>query len=160
MTVRRHQIKAIGASIEKLTRPIFAKRGFGAGGIVEHWADIMGSVLANASFPERITYPMGKRVNGTLQLRIASSGLALEIQHLEPQIIERINSHFGYAAVAKLRIIHGPIPKPKETKAAPRAELGAEKRADLNRQLDGISDPELKAALKALGEGILTRSEN
>ena len=107
MTVRRHQIRAISTSIERLTRPIFQRRGFGGAGIVEHWEDIVGSHLASACTPERISYPGQSRRGGTLHLRIGSSSLALEIQHLEPQIIERINSHFGYGAIARLRIQHG-----------------------------------------------------
>ena len=57
MTVRRHQIRAISTSIERLTRPIFQRRGFGGAGIVEHWEDIVGSQLAGACLPERISYP-------------------------------------------------------------------------------------------------------
>jgi hypothetical protein len=112
MTVRRHQIRAISTSIERLTRPIFQRRGFGGAGIVEHWEDIVGSHLASACTPERISYPGQSRRGGTLHLRIGSSSLALEIQHLEPQIIERINSHFGYGAIARLRIQHGPVTRP------------------------------------------------
>jgi hypothetical protein len=34
----------------------------------------------------------------------------LELQHLKPQILDRINSHFGYAAVADLRFRQGSAP--------------------------------------------------
>ena len=158
MTVRRHQIRAISTSIERLTRPIFQRRGFGGAGIVEHWEDIVGSHLASACTPERISYPGQSRRGGTLHLRIGSSSLALEIQHLEPQIIERINSHFGYGAIARLRIQHGPVtqarPAPAQTGPGPDAPA----QAALDARLAGIEAGELKDALRALGQGVMARN--
>ncbi|MAF48202.1 MAG: hypothetical protein CMM10_08060 [Rhodospirillaceae bacterium] len=158
MTVKRHQVRAISTSIDRLTRPIFARRGFAAAGIVDHWAEIMGSALASASFPERISYPGQSRRGGTLHLRVESSALALEIQHLEPQIIERINSHFGYGAVGRVRILHGPIPRLKKSRNKPEPVIDSAGRAALAARLSGITDPELRDALQALGEGVQARN--
>ncbi|MBT5837881.1 MAG: DUF721 domain-containing protein [Rhodospirillaceae bacterium] len=159
MTVRRHQIRSISASVERLTRPIFQRRGFGGAGIIEHWPDIVGSHLAGACLPERISYPGQSRRGGTLHLRVDSSSLALEIQHLEPQIIERINSHFGYGAIARLRIQHGPI-----TRAAPAAPAPAKPaiaKADaqaLDARLGDLDAGDLTEALRALGQGVMARN--
>lgn len=159
MTVRRHQIRSISASVERLTRPIFQRRGFGGAGIIEHWPDIVGSHLAGACLPERISYPGQSRRGGTLHLRVDSSSLALEIQHLEPQIIERINSHFGYGAIARLRIQHGPI-----TRGAPDAPASAKPaiaKADaeaLDTRLNDLEAGDLTEALRALGQGVMARN--
>ena len=156
MTVRRHQIRSISASVERLTRPIFQRRGFGGAGISEHRPDIVGSHLAGACLPERISYPGQSRRGGTLHLRVDSSSLALEIQHLEPQIIERINSHFGYGAIARLRIQHGPI-----TRAAPAPAKPAIAKADaqaLDARLGDLDAGDLTEALRALGQGVMARN--
>ena len=156
MTVRRHQIRSISASVERLTRPIFQRRGFGGAGIIEHWPDIVGSHLAGACLPERISYPGQSRRGGTLHLRVDSSSLALEIQHLEPQIIERINSHFGYGAIARLRIQHGPI-----TRAAPAPAKPAIAKADaqaLDARLGDLDAGDQTEALRALGQGVMARN--
>ena len=156
MTVRRHQIRSISASVERLTRPIFQRRGFGGAGIIVHWPDIVGSHLAGACLPERISYPGQSRRGGTLHLRVDSSSLALEIQHLEPQIIERINSHFGYGAIARLRIQHGPI-----TRAAPAPAKPAIAKADaqaLDARLGDLDAGDLTEALRALGQGVMARN--
>jgi hypothetical protein len=69
-------------------------------------------------------------------------------------MIERINSHFGYRAVARIRILQGPVKRAETPKAKPKPALAPEKRAALERKLDAIEDPELKAALRNLGESI------
>ena len=156
-TIRRHQIRAVGANVEKLMKPIFGARGFGAAAVVTEWEKIVGPVLARSTVPERIAYAQGERSEGTLHLRVGSSSLALELQHLEPQMIERINSHFGYRAVARIRIAQGPVKRVETPKPKPRPALAPEKRVALERKLGAIDDPGLKAALRSLGEAIERR---
>ena len=153
-TVRRHQIRAVGAAVEWLMKPILGARGFGAASVITQWEQIVGPVLARATAPERIAYPQGERGNGTLHLKVSSASLALELQHLEPQMIERINSHFGYRAVARLRILQGPVKRPEAPKAKPRPALAPEKRAALERKVGRVTDPDLQDALRRLGEAI------
>ena len=157
MTIKRRQFRAIGATIEKLTKPVFGRRGFGQSAILNQWPDIIGAPLAAHSLPEKISYPRSERANGTLHIRIASSALALEFQHLEPQLIERINTHFGYRAIARLKIIQGPIPARDQPAKNQNQPLNADQRAALNARLDVITDPDLKAALSSLGESIITK---
>ena len=157
MTIRRYQSRSISATVEKLTRPIFGKRGFGQGTMINDWPNITGSVLAQHTFPEKISYPRGERGNGTLHLRIDSPALALELQHLEPQLLERINTHFGYRAVSSIKIIQGALPeKPQEIELEKR-ELTPSEEAVLDERLNLVSDPDLKEALRALGGEITTR---
>ncbi len=159
MTVRRYQIRSISASVERLTRPIFQRRGFGGAGIVEHWPNIVGSHLAGACIPERISYPGQSRRGGTLHLRVGSSSLALEIQHLEPQIIERINSHFGYGAIGRLRIQHGPLTRPAPATPAPAQPAIAKADAQaLDTRLDDLDAGDLTDALRALGKRVMARN--
>jgi hypothetical protein len=58
------------------------------------------------------------------------------MQHIAPEIIERINRFFGYPAVARLAIRQGAAPRPVPV------ELGDSLRA--------IADPELRACLEGL----------
>ena len=158
MTVRRHQIRTIASSVERLTRPVFQRRGFAGTEIVEHWGHIVGPRLAEVCIPERITYPAQSRRSGILHLRIGSSSLALEIQHLEPQIVERINSHFGYSAIERLRIQHAPVVSPRAAPTAPTPSLNGNDQALLEASLDSLEEDELKEALRALGNGVMVRN--
>jgi hypothetical protein len=156
MTIRRYQSRSISATVEKLTRPIFGKRGFGQGTMIADWPNITGSVLARHTFPEKIVYPRGERGNGTLHLRIDSPALALELQHLEPQLLDRINTHFGYRAVSYIKIIQGALPKKEEVPVEEKRALTANEKQALDDRLNLVSDPQLKAALRGLGTEITT----
>ena len=154
MTVRRHQFRPFGANLDKIVKPLLGTRGFGAATVVMQWPEVVGEMLARETLPERITYPTGERSEGTLHLRVANSGLALELQHLEPQLIQRINGHFGYRAVARIRLIQGPVTRsaPKKSKVVDKIPMeSAEK---LERQIAEVENPELRAALRALGSQI------
>ena len=159
MTIKRFEIRTIGASVAKLTKPIFGKRGFGQGSIVTEWPNIAGKALAIHTAPDKISYRPNERSEGVLHLRIDSSALALELQHLEPQLIERINTHFGYRAVASIRIIQGPIKREIKPEKKPRNELSRFDKDKLDKRLEIVSDPEVKAALLALGSEIIREQE-
>ena len=155
MTIPRKRFRTIGANIEKIVKPIFGRRGFGATTIVNNWVDVVGPVLARHTFPQQISYPMGSRLNGTLHLRINSSAIALELQHLTPQLLDKINTYFGYRAISRLKIVQGPIPEKEVKKQTPRTILDADEKRTLERKLNLISDRELKAALSNLGSLVM-----
>lgn len=151
--------RALGEAVAALTRPIVAKRGFARGGLVAEWPTIVGERLAANSLPERVSYPPKQRRDGTLHLRVASGSLAMELQHLEPQLIERINGYLGHPAIARVRLIQGPLPAvvPKPSPPAPQRPLtGAEEDA-LAQRLAGVDDPDLRAALADLGRAVIAR---
>lgn len=151
---RTGKTATLNTLVRRLTRPLFGKRGFADGRVVADWAEIVGPLLARSSLPLRIVYPQGARTDGTLHLKIAPGGLATEIQHVEPILIERINGHFGYRAVARLRLVQGPLPPPPPAPEAP-APLDAEAEARLKHALEGVRDPALRTRLESLGRSVL-----
>lgn len=161
MSRQGHGLRALGEAVAELTRPIIGRRGFTRGALIGDWAAIVGDRLAASSLPERIAY-IGKRASGgTLHLRVASGGLAMELQHFEPVLIERINAYFGYPAVARVKLIQGPLPAPAGARTSqpanpPRALSPAEQDA-LAAQLTDIADPELREALAALGRAVIAQ---
>ena len=76
---------------------------------------------------------------------------ALEIQHLAPQLIERINSFFGYRAVGNLTLRQAPLPARKAAAVKTQRNLSPDAEARLKRQLDSVEDPDLRLALERLG---------
>ena len=95
MTIPRRKFRTISSSVEKITKPIFGKRGFGEATIVNDWAHIVGDTLARHTVPEQISYPSSSRSEGTLKLKIDSSALALELQHLIPQLMDKVNTYLA-----------------------------------------------------------------
>lgn len=82
------------------------KRGFAEVRVATRWPEIVGENLAGQTLPEKLSRG---RDGGTLTLRV-SGAAALELTYLTPQLIERINTYFGFRAVARLHFVQGPIP--------------------------------------------------
>lgn len=142
-------------AVETVTRPAFRKHGIAESRIITEWAHIAGGVLAGKTLPTRIAFARGKRDHGTLHLTV-SPGWALEVQHLEPLILDKIATFFGYRAVAKLHITQAPLPLPEPPRRRkPETPLSAEDSANLTRLTDGVEDDELRRALESLGTAIL-----
>lgn len=147
-------LRALADTLPAITGPLLGKHGFAGSRVVADWPSIVGEALAARSLPERVTYPPGGRGPGTLSVRIASGGLALELQHLEPLIIERINTYFGRPAVARLRFVHAPLPElrePRVTASPPSPEAGRAAAA----LAANIENPRLRKALGDLGAHLL-----
>jgi hypothetical protein len=83
-----------------------------------------------------------------------SGALALELQHLEPQVLERINGYFGYRAVGRLKIYQGPVPGPPTPHPPPAPPPTAEAEAEIGDLLSSVEDDGLREALRGLGHSL------
>lgn len=154
---RRYGMVAVGGPVGTLTRPIFGRQGFAGGAMIVDWPAIVGAAVASYTLPIRVRFAKGERSGGTLEIKVANSAFATELQHLEPLILERINGYFGWAAVARLKLRHGPLP-PRNQPPAPPPPLASRAQAQLTQALDRVDDPELKAVLERLGRHIAAKS--
>lgn len=83
--------------------------------------------------------------------------MATELMHLETMLIDRINSHFGYGAVAAIRMVQVPIRRPVKTKRQNLAavELTELDQEQLEKSVAGIEDASLREVLLRLGTAVL-----
>jgi hypothetical protein len=151
---RRGSLRAIAAEVPKIAGPVLGKRGFAEAQLVAQWPAIIGEELARGASPEKLSFTRGERREGTLHLRVAPA-LALEIQHREPVLIERINAFFGYRAVARLALKQGPPSRPADRRPPQLRALNEEERRQLDGRLTDVEDPGLRAALQRLGEAVI-----
>jgi hypothetical protein len=136
--------------------PLLAKQGFGQSSLILHWDDIVGERLAACSEPIKLQWPSrsvqrlpdSAMEPATLVLRV-SGGMAIEIQHMAPQLIERVNAHLGWRAVGRIAIRQGPLTKgagPKRIAPPdPQALIQAREATE------GVEDEGLREALVRLG---------
>jgi hypothetical protein len=156
--MRGPSARAVGSFVPKLTRKLLERYGFSAATLVTDWTAIVGHDLAAYAQPERLKWPRaiesdaeagGRRTGATLQLRVEGAR-ALDVQYRSRQIIERINAHFGYRAVAELRLLQAPV----GGLPAPRPEAAARPRSTparpSSREVAGIPDERLRSALERL----------
>ena len=149
--------------------PALARFGFGEVDIVSGWADIAGPPRRQLRRARRDQVaPQGRVVEdaqgcwGTPPPSRAAGArprpwwcgwrgaFALELQHLAPLLIERINAHLGWRCIGKLALRQaplsgrparpGPAPPPKPAAVAAARDLTG-----------GIADEALRAALVRLG---------
>lgn len=150
--------KPASAFTPRLTRPAFEKFGFPAAALLSDWAAIAGPELAGYTAPERLKWPRQPEAledargqpAATLVLRV-DGPRAIELQHRLPQLIERINSYFGFRAVAQIRIYQAPLEHASDrrqprTKITPRPDRGG--------LVASIADPRLRTALSRIAAAI------
>ena len=160
------RVRAVGAFVPGLTRKSFEKYGFSTATLLTEWSIIAGPELAAFTLPERLKWPRNVeayeeieasekgRPGATLVLRV-DGPRAIDVQYEAPQIIERINAHFGYRAVAEIRFIQAPLPNrhtPRRPVAMP-AEIASQKSANDETAVGGPTS-DIAAALARLEANI------
>ena len=136
--------------LRRVLEPAARRRGLAEAKLLTEWPTVVGPMLATRCHPIRLSArPDGP--GGVLVLHVAGAA-ALELQHSEPQILERINGYFGYGAVGRLRLVQAPLPRSK-ARASPPASCGLSdaEEIEIAQAVREIRDPDLRAALSELG---------
>ena len=147
---RSMRARPVSELLPDVGRAAFRRFGFVQHSIVSRWSEIVGARYARVSAPESIRFPPGQRAEGVLSL-VVSGAHAPMMQHIAPEIVERVNRFFGYTAVARLSIRHGEVKVTRRSEPLPDLVPVPE---ELGESLRGIADPELKAVLEALASGV------
>lgn len=147
--------RAISRSLAKLTRPVLEKRGSAFAALVAGWPEIVGARLADDTALDRLVQPRGGGP-GVLHLRVTPA-LALELQHVAPQLLERINAFLGHRAVERLALIQRPMAIRPPRRGAPDRPDPARLRAAASAAA-AIDDPELREIVARFGSQVLKRS--
>lgn len=135
----------------------FRKFGFVQSSIITRWSEIVGPKLARVTSPESLRFPQGKKADGTLSITVGSAH-ATVVQHVVPDIIERVNRFFGYAAVSRVRLNQGAVRRKLPAVRLPLVEPGAiAPTVPVSPTLNGIADPELRAVLEGLAISLARR---
>ena len=144
----------VGVYVRQGMAPALRRRGFAQAEAIMHWPAIVGEELARHCCPEKLSYAPGTRNDGTLHVRAAGS-FAVELQHLAPRVLERINCYFGFRAVARLALVQAPLPPARRARSSPSARcLSPAEEAALTRATAEIADPGLRHALAKLGRRV------
>ncbi len=160
---RSYRTQTLADAALPILRAVLGRQGFTAVEIAVNWPLIVGERIARYSGPIKLTRPRFEGHEGVLHIQAVSGGFALELQHQEPQILERVNGYFGYRAAGKLRITQGPLPERPASSAvplsAPALPLPPEQQLSLDTALENIQNPALRAALAELGKRVLQENK-
>jgi len=146
----------LGRALNRTLRELDARFGQGSGALEARWREVVGVEIARRTEPVKLT----RGRNGgpaSLEIRVAGPAAAI-IQHQAHEILARVNLFLGADAVQRLRIVQGPLQRTREPAAKPRRRLpplDAAAEAGLAQDLAKAPEGKLKAALLALGRGVL-----
>lgn len=147
--------KTLASAASKAARPVFKKYGTPRNELADIWPEIVGKTLADVTVPERYVPGTGLANNGVLTVRVAGA-IALDLQHMSPQILERVNAYFGYNAVRYLKLVQGPVQNAGA--GGKRRRFGGgdtgHSRDGLGKLVKGVARQDLRAALETFGRHI------
>lgn len=136
-------------------------RGFAVTRMLTHWAEIVGEDTARIARPVDVKYGRGSFGATLTLLTTGAQAPMLEMQ--KEQIRTRVNQTYGHAAISAIRITQtarsgfaeGKVQFSHAPKQVPIVD--PEKKAAAKAVAAPVKNADLRAALEALGENILTR---
>ena len=176
-----------GSLLEIGLRQSMAKRGFGESRVLTHWAEIVGADIARIAEPLKLNYPKDGFGADLVVLCVGANAPLVQMQI--PDIIERVNSCYGYRAITRVKVTQtrgkhagvsvahaamsqsnlppptGLVPSGFAEEATPfqhrtKADiLRVSKKQDMHRALSNVQNPALKTALESLGESVFSVSD-
>ncbi len=126
----------------------YRKHGFAESRLLTDWQAVVGGRLAEVCLPEKLSR------DGVLTIRVSPT-FGLELQHLEPKILERIATFFGHRAVSRLKLRQGEVEQPERTRLRETRPLTQSEDAALEAELAQVEDGGLREALSRLGRAVL-----
>ena len=149
--------RTIAALVGPMAGRLLGAEGRSLGRIVADWPSIIGPAWTGRCIAEGLT---GSRQGqgGTLTLRVEPAD-ALELQHLAPWIIDKVNAYLGFRAVERVRLVHGVVPT-AHRRSQQQAAIDPEDAAAVDALVAGVADPDLRERLASLGRGLYHRDRD
>ncbi len=95
-------LRPFSSSIPKTLKKYLKKGGYNYSNIVDNWTRMVSKKISDACYPS--TIKMGKDMkNGTLVLNVIH-GKEVEIEYEKNEIMDKINSFFGYNCISSIRL--------------------------------------------------------
>ena len=95
-------LRPFSSSIPKTLKKHLRKGGYNYSNIVDKWTKIVDKKISDSCYPVNIK--MGKDMkNGTLVINVMH-GKEMEIEYCKKEIMEKINSFFGYNCISNVTL--------------------------------------------------------
>ena len=95
-------LRPFSSSIPKTLKKHLRKGGYNYSNIVDNWTKIVSKKISDSCYP--LTVKMSKEMkDGTLVLNVIH-GKEMEIEYEKKEIIDKINSYFGYNCIGHITL--------------------------------------------------------
>ena len=134
-------LRPFSNSIPKTLKKHLRKGGYNYSNIVDNWTKMVNKKISDACYP--ITVKMGKDMkNGILVLNV-THGKEMEVEYEKKNIMEKINSFFGYSCISKIILKISQYKKSKQIRVLPKI-----KDIDMiESKINKVNDKHLKSSL-------------
>lgn len=152
------------ALLQTRIRKAAETRGFAVSRLLTCWAEVVGEDFARLAQPVKVGY--GRKGFGATLTVLTNGPSAPLLEMQKERLRERVNTAYGYNAIARVLITQtaptgfaeaqasfdGPKPRHRAATPDPQARVAAQQAAE------PVTDTDLRTALEALGERVLTRA--
>ena len=134
-------LRPFSNSIPKTLKKHLRKGGYNYSNLVDNWTKMVSKKISDACYP--ITVKMGKDMkNGILVLNV-THGKEMEVEYEKKNIMEKINSFFGYSCISKIILKISQYKKNKQIRVLPKIKDIDMIKSKINK----VNDKHLKSSL-------------
>ena len=107
-------LRPFSSSIPKTLKKHLKKGGYNYTNIVDNWTKMVSKEISDACYP--LTVKMGKDMKDGILVLNVTHGKELDVEYGKNEIIEKINSFFGYNCIKEvnLKVVSNKIIKQKK----------------------------------------------
>ena len=95
-------LRPFGNTLPRGIKGILKKNGYNYSEIIGKWNTLMNKDISSCSYPKSIKMKKGD-TNGTLILAV-KRGNEITVEYSKKEIINKINSYFGYNLISEIRL--------------------------------------------------------
>ena len=134
-------LRPFSSSIPKALKKHLRKGGYNFSNIVDNWTRVVSKKISDACYP--VTVKMGKEMrNGVLVLNVIH-GKEMQIEYEKNEIIDKINSFFGYNCIGSISLKIAQNKINKKNKTTPKIKNFTK----IEEKIKKIKDYQLKSSL-------------
>ena len=95
-------LRPFGNTLPRGIKGILKKNGYNYSEIISKWNLLVGKDISNCCYPKSIKMSQSSR-NGTLILSV-ERGNEINVEYSKKDIIDKVNSYFGYKLINEIRL--------------------------------------------------------
>jgi len=139
-------LRTVGNSLPKTLSKILKKGGHNYSSIINNWTELVGKNISKICYPKSIK--TNKELKDGMLVLNVSHGNQLDVEYSKKDIIDKINSFFGYKFIKQIKIVL----IDEKINIKNKDSLNALKNQKFDKKIDEIENLNLKKKLSDLIE--------
>ena len=95
-------LRSFGNTLPRGIKGILRKNGYNYSEIINKWSLLVGKEISNYSYPKSIK--MSQENNNGILILSVQRGNEINIEYSKKEIINKINSYFGYKLISEIKL--------------------------------------------------------